>query len=158
MSGELPLPRRALVGATQSGRALTLSLARVLAFSGGPLGDPGWPERNLHTDLAHARAAGLDHLIASGTQSEGLLIEFLIDTLGAANWYRGGHLDVRFLKPVKVGDTVVPKLRWTKCETRDDALHVTAECWCEIDDGDRVLDATMSCSLSPDAPARAAPP
>jgi hypothetical protein len=153
MSVELPLPGSLVVGTTQSGRALTLSRARVLAFSGGPFDAPGWPERNLHTDIEHARAAGLDHLIASGTQSEGLLIGFLIDTLGGANWYRGGQLDVRFLKPVKVGDTVVPKVRWTSCETRDGALHVTAECWCEVESGNRVVDGTMSCSVSLDAPA-----
>ena len=135
------------IGATVCGRALTLSLARVLTFSGGPLDEPGWPQRSLHTDLELARAAGLDHLIASGTQSEGLLIGLLIDVVGSANWYRGGHLDVRFVKPVRVGDTVRPKLRWTRCEARDDVLQVTADCWCEVDNGERVVDGSMSCSV-----------
>ena len=56
------------IGATVCGRALTLSLARVLAFSGGPLDEPGWPQRSLHTDLELARAAGLDHLIQNNLQ------------------------------------------------------------------------------------------
>ena len=79
------------VGEVRSGRPLTLSLARVLSFSGGPIDAPNWPERNLHTDPAKAREAGLAHLIASGTQSEGMLIGFLITssaTTGtrAASW------------------------------------------------------------------------
>lgn len=139
------------IGATVCGRALELSLARVLAFSGGPLDEPGWPQRNLHTDIAHARAAGLDHIIASGTQSEGLLIGFLIDNLGSANWYRSGVLDVRFLKPVKVGDFVRPKLRWTGRETVENEVHLTGECWCELPDGDRVVAGTVSCRVLPPA-------
>ena len=143
------------LGSIRRGRALTLSLARVLAFSGGPLDEPGWPQRNLHTDVDHARAAGLDGLIASGTQSEGLLIGFLIDTFGSAHWYGGGQLDVRFVKPVNVGDTVRPALRWTSRSERAGALHVTAECWCELPDGERVIDGTAACSVRP-APADAA--
>jgi len=136
---------RATIGSIWRGRALTLSLARVLAFSGGPFDEPGWPQRNLHTDVDHARAAGLDRLIASGTQSEGLLIGFLIDTFGSADWYRGGQLDIRFVKPVTVGDTVRPALRWTSRGERAGALHVTAECWCELEDGERVIDGTATC-------------
>jgi len=135
------------IGATLSGRSLKLSLARVLAFSGGPLDEPGWPQRNLHTDIEHAREAGLDRIIASGTQSEGLLIGFLIDTFGAADWYRTGELDVRFMKPVGVDDVVRPALRWTLCEARDDELHLAAECWCELENGDRVVDGNVSCRV-----------
>ena len=142
------------IGTTVGGRSLTLSRARVLAFSGGPIGEAGWPQRSLHTDIEHARAAGLEQMIASGTQSEGLLIGFLIDTLGSANWYRGGHLDIRFVKPVVVGATVCPKLRWTGATAHVEALHVTAECWCEADNGDRVVDGTMTCSV----PRTGAPP
>jgi acyl dehydratase len=139
--------RAAQIGSVRRGRALTLSLARVLAFSGGPFDEPGWPQRNLHTDVDHARAAGLDRLIASGTQSEGLLIGFLIDTFGSADWYRGGMLDVRFVKSVNVGDTVRPALRWTSRSERAGALHVTAECWCELENGERVVDGTAACSV-----------
>jgi hypothetical protein len=142
----LPGPDDVEIGAALAGGPLRLSLARVLAFSGGPLDEPGWPQRNLHTDIDKAREAGLDHIIASGTQSEGLLITFLIDTFGGA-WYGSGNLEVRFLKPVRVGDVVRPGLRWTGKEHGADGLRLTAECWCEIEDGSRVLAGTASCTL-----------
>lgn len=136
------------VGETIRGRALELSLARILAFSGGPLDQPGWPGRTIHTDPATAREAGLDRIIASGTQSEGLLIGFLIATFGSENWYRGGNLKVRFLKPVHVGDVVQPVLRWLSREAVEDAVLVTAECWCEVASGERVIDGRASCRVS----------
>lgn len=134
------------IGAALVGRPLQLSLARVLAFSGGPLDEPGWPQRNLHTDIDKAREAGLDHIIASGTQSEGLLIAFLIDTFGS-DWSGSGTLEVRFLKPVRVGDVVRPGLLWTGKEHGVDGLRLSAECWCEIADGSRVLAGTASCTV-----------
>lgn len=135
------------IGVHLAGRPLTLTLARVLAFSGGPITEPGWPERNLHTDLGKAREAGLDHIIASGTQSEGLLIAFLVETFGP-DWYGSGELEVRFVKPVRVGDTVRPRLRWIAKERRGDRLHLTAECWCEVEDASRVIEGKASCALA----------
>src|SRR6478735_1511967 len=90
-----------------AGKPLTLTLARVLAFSGGAFDEPGWPHRNLHTDLGKAREAGLDAIIASGTQSEGLLLGLLIATFGP-QWHHSGKIEVRFLKPVPVGTVVQP--------------------------------------------------
>lgn len=135
------------IGETIAGRPLELSLARILAFSGGPLDRPGWPERNLHTDLAAAREAGLDAIIASGTQSEGLLIGFLVATFGSANWYRGARLEARFLKPVHVGDVVQPKLRCVAREETDAGVLLTAECWCELSNGEQVIAGSASCSI-----------
>lgn len=140
------------IGETVAGRRLELSLARILAFSGGPLDQPGWPERNLHTNPAAAREAGLDAIIASGTQSEGLLVAFLIATFGSTHWYRGGRLDVRFLKPVHVGDVVQPKLRWIARQEVDGGVLLSAECWCELQNGERVIAGSASCSV-PEAPA-----
>ena len=91
--------RDSKVGDVLAGNALSLSLARVLAFSGGAFDEPGWPQRNLHTNLDKAREAGLDRIIASGTQSEGLLIALLLEVFGD-DWHRTGKLEVRFMKPV----------------------------------------------------------
>ena len=138
-------PSEILIGDTIAGRSLELSLARILAFSGGPLDQPGWPERNLHTDAAAAREAGLDAIIASGTQSEGLLVAFLIETFGSTHWYRGGSLEARFLKPVHVGDVVQPKLRWIARETVEGGVRLTAECWCELPNGEHAVDGSATC-------------
>jgi hypothetical protein len=132
------------LGEVLRGRPLRLSLARVLAFSGGPFDEPGWPQRNLHTDPGRARDAGLDGIIASGTQSEGLLIAFLGDVFGP-DWYATGELDVRFLKPVAVDSVVCPELKLIAMAREDACVRLTAECWCATDDGVRVIDGTASC-------------
>jgi acyl dehydratase len=133
-------------GSVRTGRPMKLSLARVLAFSGGPFDAAQWPERNLHTDLAKAQEAGLSHIIASGTQSEGLLIGFLLDVF-ADDWYRSGELDVRFVKPVRVDDTVLPCIRCTQCEHVDGGVQYSLECWCQVDDGSRVVEGTARCTV-----------
>jgi hypothetical protein len=142
MSLQADLP----VGSVRAGRPLKLSLARVLAFSGGPFDSAGWPERNLHTDASKAREAGLAAIIASGTQSEGMLIGFLIELFGD-DWYRGGELDVRFAKPVRVDDTVLPCVRCTESTEVQGALRFSLECWCQVDDGTRVLEGTAHCTV-----------
>jgi hypothetical protein len=143
----LDLVRDLAVGSRLEGRAQPLTLARVLAFSGGPVDEPGWPQRNLHTDIDKAHEAGLDHIIASGTQSEGLLIGFLIDMFGS-DWYGHGELEVRFRAPVRVGDSVRPVLRCTDKSILPGALRVSVECWCEVADGTRVIDGTATCVVA----------
>jgi 3-hydroxybutyryl-CoA dehydratase len=129
-----------------AGRRLTLSRARILAFSGGPLDAEGWPERNLHTDVDKAREAGLDAIIASGTQSEGLLIGLLLELFGA-DWYAGGELDVRFLQPVRIGDTVTPVVRLTERIVVDGGMRLTLACRCETRPGRSVIEGTASVTL-----------
>jgi acyl dehydratase len=141
-------PHTVQVGATSTGRALRLSLARILAFSAGAIGEPEWPQRNLHTDAAKAREAGLEGIIASGTQSEGLLIGFLIDTFGVDAWYSGGTLQLRFLQPVKVDDVVRPALRWSAVKPEGDAVRLSADCWVARANGDRVIEGTVTCRIT----------
>lgn len=133
------------IGEAVAGRKLKLTLARVLAFSGGPFDEPGWPHPNLHTSIDKAREAGLDNIIASGTQSEGLLIGLLIDTFGA-EWLRSGTLDVRFLKPVSVGTVIQPMLRCTRRDVAQNTTHVSMECWCQTERGERVIEGTAHCA------------
>lgn len=129
-----------------TGRSLTLSLARVLAFSGGPFGEPDWPQRNLHTDVVKAHEAGLEGIIASGTQSEGLLIGFLLELFGAA-WYAGGELDIRFVKAVRVNNTVRPVVRLAGREAVERGVRVKLDCWCENASGERVIDGTAAVTI-----------
>lgn len=132
------------IGRIVVGRALKLTTSRVLAFSGGALDEPGWPQQNLHTSRDKALEAGLDANIASGTQSEGLLIGLLIDTFGD-QWHRAGTLEVRFLKPVRVGDSVQPGLRWSAMVDGSDGPRWVADVWCESSTGERVVEGTASC-------------
>ena len=96
-------------GDSHSGRARTLTRSRILALSGGPLDKPGWPDRNLHTDDAAAQAAGLAEMVVSGTQWEGHMAGFLVETMGVA-WFNGGQMNVKIPRSVKVGETLQSKL------------------------------------------------
>lgn len=122
------------VGACLRGRGLKFTLARVLAFSGGRLDEPGWPQRNLHTDADKAREAGLPGIIASGTQFEGLLLSHLIGRVGDA-WYAGGTIDAKITKSVYIGDVVTPVIQVTSIDGKEIAFDV----WCENQRGEKTL-------------------
>jgi len=138
---------RFATGGVVAGRPFEMSLARVLAFSGGAFDEPGWPHRNLHTDITQAREAGLESIIASGTQSEGLLLGLMVSVFGAA-WHHSGQLELRFLKPVRVGDTVLPKLQWTSRDASGEGIRYAATCWCENGAAERVIDCAASCIVT----------
>lgn len=133
-------------GTVFPGRPRTLSASRVLAFSGGPLDQPSWPARNIHTDAAKARDAGLERIIASGTQSEGILIGHLINLCGM-DWYRNGRIEVRFVKSVFVGETVAPFVRLVGHKPSESVRDLTFDVWCDKADDVAVVVGTASCSI-----------
>ena len=133
-----------------SGPVRTISLTRMLAFSGGPLDAPNWPSANLHTNKEKAAEAGLAAPIASGLQYQGDLVRFLMDLLGD-DWSRSGKLHVKFPRVVAVGDEVRPKVRITTKQQAGSAITFELEVWCENQDQDKVLVGTASCSLAADS-------
>ncbi|MCC6533032.1 MAG: MaoC family dehydratase [Burkholderiales bacterium] len=128
------------------GKPKTLSLARSLAFSGGAFDTPGWPERNLHTDLAVANETGLAKVVASGTQFEGYLASHLLRVFGH-DWYSHGAWDVKIVRSVKVDDVVTPIVKLTARTDESGAIRIQAEVWCENQDAEKVLTGTASCLL-----------
>jgi len=78
------------VGAEFAGPQHTFEPVRMLTFSGGPIDAPGWPAKNLHTDVEKATEAGLPAPIASGIQYEGHLVELLVQLFGQVSPNRGG--------------------------------------------------------------------
>lgn len=136
-------------GDIRTGPVRTLTLARVLALSGGPLDKPGWPDRNLHTDEQAAAAAGLAHIVASGTQWEGHMAGLLVDTLGLA-WFNGGCMNVKIPRSVRIGDRLVSKLKLDAVVQRDDGTAVAEmTVWCENAQAEQVLVGTASCPMPP---------
>ena len=99
------------------GRPRLMSLGRVLALSGGPFPNPGWPAKNLHTDMAAAQAAGLATIVVSGTQWEGHMVGLLVDTVGPG-WFAGGTIDIKLPRSVKVDETLTPQLKLEGFEER----------------------------------------
>ncbi len=153
MNAEPDAGLEAVDGETVPGRVFTMSLARILAFSGGAFDEPGWPQRNIHTCVDDAREAGLGNIIASGTQSQGLLLGLLIDTFGP-RWHTSGELVLRFRKPVQIDDRVQPMLRRAGSEPVAGGVRQTVAAWCENRSGERVIDGSAACVLRGDGAPR----
>lgn len=135
------------VGTRSEGRSLQLSLPRILAFSAGNFGEPGWPHRNLHTDTEIARNAGLEDLIASGTQFEGLLLSHLISLFGAS-WHETGELEAKIVKSCFVDDVVTPVAVVVSADKSDGGAKIVLDVWCEKQSGEKVIVGTASAIVS----------
>ena len=138
--------REAAEGDVIDGGFYRMSRERVLAFSGGPLGAPNRPRRNLHTDDEKAHEAGLTAPIASGLQTQGHLIRLMIDLFGDA-WMCHGDLHLKFFGPVSVGDTVQPRVCLSSRSEAGDGIVFVFDAWCERGDGERVMAGTACCLL-----------
>ena len=133
------IARDTQVGREFSGRPKKMSWARIAAFSGGPLNTPGWPRKNIHTDLEAARDAGLDTVYVSATQYLGHLAELMIDLFGE-NWLGAGRTTgLKFIAPVAAGDTLRTWAKVCRREEEGPEVEFTFEVWCENQNGDRVL-------------------
>jgi MaoC like domain len=138
----------AAIGQEFASRPLIFSLARILAFSGGSFAEPNWPARNLHTDIEKAREAGLPGIIASGTQTEGILVEMLIGLFGEA-WLHRGVIEIKFPRSVFVDDTVRCRAVLQAIERQGSRDRYRLDVWCENQAGDKVIIGTAACALDP---------
>jgi acyl dehydratase len=129
------------VGAEFAGKRKTISETRVLAFSGGRFDAPGWPAKNIHTDLEFAKSCGLQTRSVSGTQYMGYLIELMMDLFGES-WLSHGKMDLKFVAIVDVGDRLVSKAAVTSKESEDSKTKFSLEIWCENQHGHKVAIGT----------------
>ncbi len=136
-------------GDVRTGHVRTMTWARVLALSGGPLDKPGWPDKNLHTDAESAAAAGLPQVVVSGTQWEGHVAGLLVDTMGLA-WFQGGCMNVKIPRSVKIGESLVPKLRLDAIVQHDKGAVAELTVWCENAQSEQVLVGTATCGMPND--------
>lgn len=134
------------VGWTHEGRARHLTLARGLALSGGPFETPGWPERNLHTDIGAANEAGLGAVVASGTQWGGYVVGMLVDLFGR-HWFESGELDVKITRSVKIGETLQPKARLENRTPAEGGERIELEVRCDNEEGLPVLLGRAWCTV-----------
>jgi acyl dehydratase len=129
------------IGAEFAGKRKTISEARVLAFSGGRFGTPGWPAKNIHTDLEFARSCGLQTRSVSGTQYMGYLTELMIDLFGET-WLSHGKMELKFIAIVDVEDSLMTKAVVTSKELEGSGTRFVLEMWCENQHGDKVAIGT----------------
>ncbi len=126
-----------------AGRAKTVSQERICAFSGGFPKDPGWPKRNIHTDLAFARHCGLSAQAASGAMFEGYLAELMIDLFGL-QWLRNGKMSLVFVKTVTPGEILTAKALVMAKKSVSTGVEFLLDVWCENSLGDRVVLGTAT--------------
>src|SRR5258706_1809686 len=124
------MPSKLDDGETFTGCMRELSIARLLAFSGGVLASTGWPAKNLHTDPHKAAEAGLPAPIASGVQCEGDIIRLMTEVFGNA-WFAHGKLHVKYPRPVLAGMSVRACARVRAREARSEGSLIELDVWCE---------------------------
>lgn len=88
----------------------------------------------IHLDPAFAAKTPMGGVIAHGTMSIGLIWQSLEQSLGAPA-FDDVDLDIRFVKPVRVGETLIAGGRLREDEPRTYEVWVRAE----QDDSDRLV-------------------
>lgn len=126
-----------------SGNFKTVTEERVYAFSGGFPRGPGWPKKNIHTELEFARSCGLPTQAASGAMFEGYLTELMIELFGG-NWLREGKMSLKFIAIVDPGDRLLPKAVVQSREIEDSGVRFVMELWCENQHGKKVVVGTAT--------------
>jgi len=128
-------------GCAFSGKLKEITEERVYAFSGGFPKGPGWPRKNIHTDLEFARKCGLPARNASGSMFESYLTALMIDLFGE-DWLKHGKMQVVFIRMVSIGDTLLPKAVVRSRRLEDSGMRFVLEIWCENQHGDNVVVGT----------------
>lgn len=126
-----------------SGRLKTVTEERVYAFSGGFPRGPGWPRKNIHTDLEFARSCGLPTRAASGAMFEGYLTELMIDLFGE-EWLRHGKMSLTFIAIVDPGDTLVPTAVVRSSQPEGSAIRFVMDVWCDNQRDEKVVVGTAT--------------
>ena len=105
---------------------------------------------NIHNDpeLA-ARRLGTNYAIASGRMSIAFCTEAMRKFVGADDFHRSGNVNLKFLRPVKDGDTVTVHGQLINREAQDDgSTLVTVDVYCENQNGDKTAVGQASARVS----------
>lgn len=135
------LTPEAKVGAEYTGKTKTISETRVFAFSGGRFDAPGWPAKNIHTDLEFAKSCGLQTRSVSATQYLGYLTELMIDLFGET-WLSHGRMELKFIAIVDVEDSLLTKAVVISKALEGSGTRFVLEMWCENQHGNKVAVGT----------------
>ena len=105
---------------------------------------------NIHNDpeLA-ARRLGTNYAIASGRMSIAFCTEAMRKFVGADDFHRSGNVNLKFLRPVKDGDTVTVHGQLINREAQDDgSTLVTVDVYCENQNGDKTAVGQASAKVA----------
>ena len=105
---------------------------------------------NIHNDpeLA-ARRLGTTYAIASGRMSIAFCTEAMRKFVGADDFHRSGSVNLKFLRPVKDGDTVTVHGQVNSRQAQSDgATLVTVDLYCANQNGDKTAVGQASAMVS----------
>ena len=135
------ITRNTQEGCEFSGKPKEITEGRVYVFSGGFPKGPGWPHKNIHTDVKFARRCGLPARNVSGSMFESYLTELMIDLFGE-DWLKQGKMQLVFIRMVIIGDTLLPKAIVQSKREEHSGMRFVLEIWCENQHGDKVIVGT----------------
>ena len=101
----------------------------------------GWPSKNVHTDDEFARLCGIPGRAASGAMVQGYVADFMADIFGV-EWLQNGSFNLKFVAPVQIGDSIVPRARCLSAEFEGERPRYDVELLCENQRGDPVAVGT----------------
>lgn len=84
--------------------------------------------RNIHDNLEYAREAGYENLVVQGMQKLGCMCELLTSFYGA-NWFTSGHLKMKMIRTVLVGEMISFHGVVKSVEERDGHHKVKLHVW-----------------------------
>ena len=123
------------------GHATLVTSYRTWQFSGGWPPDAGWPSKNVHTDDEFARLCGIPGRAASGAMVQGYVADFMADIFGV-EWLQNGSFNLKFVAPVQIGDSIVPRARCLSTEFEGERARYDVELLCENQRGEPVAVGT----------------
>ena len=127
------------IGAEFAGKPKRVTWERTWTYAGGPFTLQGWPAANIHTDPQFASNVGLSEVIVTGAQTQGYVVELLIDLFGE-RWLSHGTLyDMKFIKPILVNEVVQVHARVLSKDRHSSGLRYILQVWCEKQSGEEVL-------------------
>ncbi len=130
------------VGDEVTSLAKTMSQDAINAFeaSGGATG----PSQFTDADTAKG-VLGTHSTVASGRMSLTFSLEMLRRFFGAEIFNRGGTVDLRFLRPVRPGDTVTFSGKITALDKEANGVRVRCEISAQNQKGDTTAAGTGAC-------------
>jgi acyl dehydratase len=103
----------------------------------------GKDTKNIHTDDAVARQAGLPRALAQGRYPIAYISERMLEFFGQG-WVQGGKLEVTLVKGVYPGDTLTVKGVVTHKIPEGNAMRLVLDVWLENQAGEPATTGTAS--------------
>lgn len=94
--------------------------------------------KNIHNNMEQAEKAGLDLPLVQGQQQVGYLIEMLTNFF-KEKWFYSGWIRVKFIRPVKVGETVTCKAVIKEFIEDNGKVKMKLDVWVENEEGEMTI-------------------